>query len=238
MTANAPEVRFVRPGFEKLEPELSIPRHRHRFGYIAVVLRGGYREAGLSGRLKLEAGDVVIHRAFDSHLDHVAAGGAGVLNLPLPDGAALPAAFRISDPDWIARVAERDCMAAALSLVPVDAVARADDWPDDLAAELESGGEILLRTWANEKGLAPETVSRGFRSAYGITPAAFRAELRTHRALELVCRSGAPLAAIAADCGFADQPHLTRAIARLTGQAPGFWRRTSIRFKTSDGNGR
>jgi AraC-like DNA-binding protein len=51
----------------------------------------------------------------------------------------------------------------------------------------------------------------------------------------MIQESDTSLAAIAAECGFADQPHLTRAVASLTGCPPGFWRRRSIPFKT-DGN--
>jgi len=227
-----PQLRTHRPGREKLEPGVSIPRHRHRGGYVAVVLSGGYQEAGLAGRFDLTAGDVAVHREFDAHLDHVHAQGAEILNLPLPFGTTLPAVFKIADPDTIARLAERDPVDAAMTLVPVSVVVPANDWPDDLAGDLNLNSEPRLRSWAHANGLAPETLSRRFRMAYGVTPAAFRAEARAHRAFALICESNAPLASIAADCGFADQPHLTRAIVRLTGHPPGFWRRTSIPFKT------
>jgi len=227
----SPALRSHRPGREKLGPRLSIPRHRHGGGYVAVVLSGGYQEAGLAGRFDLTAGDVVIHREFDAHLDHVCERGAEILNLPLPLGTALPAAFKIADPDAIVRLAERDALAAATSLIPVSGVVPANDWPDELATDLNRDPEYWLRIWASVNGLAPETVSRGFGRAFGVTPAAFRAEARAHRALALVCESDASLASIAFDCGFSDQPHLTRAIVRLTGHPPGFWRRRSIPFK-------
>jgi AraC-like DNA-binding protein len=199
-----------------------------------VVLSGGYQEAGLTGRFDLTAGDVVVHREFDAHLDHVREQGAEILNLPLPSGTALPAAFRIADPEVIVRLAERDPFAAAMSLVPTSGLVPANDWPDELASDLNRDSEQRLHFWAHTKGLAPETLSRRFRAAYGVTPAAFRAEARAHRAFELLCNGDAPLASIAADCGFADQPHLTRAIVRLTGHPPGFWRRGSIPFKNAD----
>ncbi|HEX6661736.1 MAG TPA: helix-turn-helix transcriptional regulator [Sphingomicrobium sp.] len=227
----APELRSHRPGRETLGPGVSIPRHRHRGGYVAVVLSGGYQEAGLAGRFDVSAGDVVVHREFDAHLDHVRDRGAEILNLPLPPGTKLPSAFRIADPDAIVRLAERDTVAAAMSLVPMSGVVPANDWPDELASDLNRDSGHRLRCWAHARNLAPETLSRRFRMAYGLTPAAFRAEARAQRAFTLVCESDASLASIAADCGFADQPHLTRAIVRLTGHPPGFWR-GSIPFKT------
>ena len=232
MVTATPELRSHRPGREKLGPATSIPRHRHRGGYVAVVLSGGYQEAGLAGRFELAAGDVAVHREFDAHLDHVHARGAEILNLPLPLGTTLPAVFKIADPDAIARLAERGPLEAAMTLVPVSAVVPANDWPDDLAGDLNRNFEPRLRAWAHANGLAPETLSRRFRMAYGVTPATFRAEARAHRAFALICGSDAPLASIAVDCGYSDQAHLTRAIVSLTGHPPGFWRRTSIPFKT------
>jgi AraC-like DNA-binding protein len=232
MVTATPELRSHRPGREMLASGVSISRHRHRRGYVAVVLSGGYQEAGLAGRFDLTAGDVAVHRAFDAHLDHVRARGAEILNLPLPFGATLPAVFKIADPDAIARLAEREPFEAVMALVPVAGLVPANDWPDDLAGDLNRNSEPRLRSWAHANGLAPETLSRRFRMAYGVTPAAFRAEARAHRAFALICGSDAPLASIAVDCGYSDQPHLTRAIVSLTGHPPGFWRRTSIPFKT------
>jgi AraC-like DNA-binding protein len=219
-------------GRESLEARLSIARHRHEHGYVAVVLSGGYREAGLSGRFDVKAGDVVVHRAFDAHLDDVDRSGAEVLNLPLPQAAQLPAVFRIDDPDTIARMAGRDPGEAANALAPVDRVAPLGDWPDELALMIIENAEWSLRDWAYDRGLAAETLSRGFRRAYGVTPARFRMETRAYRALHRIRESRIPLAAIAAECGFADQSHLTRAIVGLTGSPPGFWHRGSIPFKT------
>lgn len=228
---NTAEFRLASSGREKLGPRVSIPRHRHRHGYIAVVLSGNYQEAGLAGRFGLQAGDVVVHHAFDAHLNHVSTSGAEVLNLPLPQDAVLPAAFTIADADAIVRLAERDPMAAAQALEPLATVSVAEDWADTLALAIAADSDCRLGSWAERHGFAAETLSRGFRRAYGLTPARFRSEMRAHQAMRLIVESTMPLAAIAADCGFADQPHLTRAIVQLTGRPAGYWRR-SIPFKT------
>jgi len=227
----APAFHSTCLGRERLPAALSIPRHHHRDGYIAVVLAGGYQEAGLAGRIQLKAGDVAVHGPFDAHLDHVGRGGADVLNLPLPPGARLPALYSIADPDAIARTAERDPLAAVEALVPGPTLLAANDWPDRLATAMSESADGPLRDWADRHGLAAETLSRGFRRAYGVTPARFRLEARARRAVHLIETTRLPLAAIAADCGFADQPHLTRAVHWLTGRPPGHWRR-SISFKT------
>jgi AraC-like DNA-binding protein len=192
-----------------------------------VVISGGYQEAGLGGRFDLRAGDVVVHRAFDAHLDQVERAGAEVINLPLPP-ALLPPVFRIEDPDAIARIAEVDLAAAALSISPSAVTPRIADWPDELAIHIDKEPDQELRDWALERGLAPETLSRGFRKAYGVTPARFRAELKVLRAMSLLQSTHLGLAEIGIASGFADQPHMTRAITSLTGRSPSAWRRRSI----------
>lgn len=214
-----------------------MPRHRHEHGYVAVVLSGGYHEAGAGGRFDVKAGDVVVHRSFDAHLDRIGAGGAEVLNLPLP-ATRLPLVFSINNPDEIAREAERSPQDAAVMLTPGGKVTGFDDWPDRLASELASPGHWSLGEWADAAGLRCETLSRGFRKAYGVTPARFRAECRAHRALTLINENRAPLVSVAADCAFADQPHLTREIVYLTGSTPGALRRRSNPFKTGRGEQR
>jgi len=72
-------------------------------------------------------------------------------------------------------------------------------------------------------GLAAESVSRGFRRAYGVTPRRYRLEARARRALGMIGDCRMSLAAIAQECGFADQPHLTRTLSSITGRTPGQW---------------
>ena len=214
-------------GRERLNARACITRHRHWNGYITVVLGGRYQEAGLDGRRDLAAGDVVVHRRFDAHLDCVGPNGAELINLPLPPGSSLPTAFRVEDPDRVARLAESDPATAARTLRPDGAVAIQSDWPDRLALLLTAPNQQRLGQWADSIGLAAETLSRGFRAAYGITPARFRAEARARRAMEMILATETSLASVAIDCGYSDQPHLSRAIVELTGRSPGHWRRSN-----------
>ncbi len=214
-------------GRERLGAHKRIPRHHHWGGYITVVLGGGYQEAGFEGRLNVAPGDVVVHGRFDAHLDHIGSSGAELVNLPLPPGLSLPASFRIDDPDELARIAEVDPVVAAHSLRPVGDVATHSDWPDLLAGALQSASDQRLGNWAENVGLSAETLSRGFRAAYGITPARFRAEVRARRAMEMLIEGETSLASIAIDCGFSDQPHFSRAILSMTGKSPGSLRKSN-----------
>lgn len=202
-----------------------LPRHRHDDGYMTLVLSGSYIEAGDAGRFSVRAGDLLIHRRFEAHRDTFRWGAADVLNLPLPH--AIPAAglARTSDPDAVARLAETDLGAAATLAVAGAAPGRdEDDWPDLLAAALRRPAPVRVGEWARTHGLAAATVSRGFRQVFGTSPARYRAEARARLAWcdAAACRRS--LADIAFELGFADQAHMTRCVAALTGRTPGRWR--------------
>jgi AraC-like DNA-binding protein len=221
-------------GREKWGAGSSVLRHRHDQAYAAIVLSGGYEESGSRGRFRVRPGDVLLHRSFDAHLNHFDGNGAQVLNLVLRDPPPLPFALgHLTDSDAVARTAERDPVAASLQLGEQLREARslAEDWPDILAADLMRRPNTRLDVWARMHGLSPETVSRGFRKIFGQTPAAFRAEVRVQKAFALLVGSAMTLAGIAAQSGFADQAHMTRATKVLTGAPPRFWRLRSIPFK-------
>lgn len=198
-----------------------MPRHRHIEGYAALVLAGGYVEAGDGGRIRVQAGQVVIHGAYEAHQDHFASAGALVLNLPVAGGLDTITGI-VKDADAIAREAERDIRAAAAMLKetvrPLNT--QLTDWPDQLATALASPREFSIEDWADEMGLAPPSISRGFRQAYGVSPKRYRLEQRTLRALRKLQAWPGTLAGLAADVGFADQAHLTRAVLAMTGVAP------------------
>ena len=231
--ASASDFHLPHFGRERLSANERIARHRHWGGYITVVIGGQYEEAGFGGRMILSAGDVVVHGRFDAHLDQIGSRGAELVNLPLPAGLQLPASFTIDDPDELARLAETDLREAAHSLQPCGEITTRADWPDLLALVLACAESEPLGVWADNMGIAAETLSRGFRAAFGVTPARFRGEVRTRRAMEMIFQTDASLAEIAVDCGYSDQPHLTRAVVELTGKPPGKWR-SSNSFKNGD----
>jgi AraC-like DNA-binding protein len=206
-----------------------LPRHRHEHGFVALLLHGAYVEAGDTGRHRVEIGDVIVHRAFESHLDRCDVRGAEVLVLPLPSRWEGPVRGRAANPDAVARAAERDPLEAASLLLDRLTPSPSDfgDWPDALASALQADPSLTLADWANAAGLHLGSLSRGFRQVFTVTPAAFRLAQRAHRAAEAITEGSTTLAAIAHDCGFADQAHMTRAIVRLTGLTPSSLRAAS-----------
>ena len=223
--APAPVGRLHHPHGERLT------RHCHAHPFAAVVLSGHYEEAGDRGRHAVAAGDVLIHSAFESHLNCFGAHGAEVLLLPWAGSqfGSRDAYGRHVDPDLLARIAERDPFEAAGLLAEGFRVTSGsrNDWPDILAAALRDEPNVPLGDWARSMGLRAETVSRGFKAAYGVSPANYRATARARAALASIQRAEQSLAEVAATVGFADQAHMTRAVAQLTGRAPGYWRRTA-----------
>ena len=197
-----------------------MPRHRHADGYVALVLEGGFEEAGESGRILSEPGHVVVHAPFAAHRDGFGPRGAAVLNLPatdLPEGVGC-----VGDPDAIVRLAERD-MLAALEMLKANYRPLAcahQDWPDLLARSLRADPDLAISLWAELHELDPASVSRGFARVFGVSPKRYRLEVRTRRAVLEIHQWRGGLAEFAVHHGFADQAHMTRSIVALTGNSP------------------
>ncbi|MBB6248869.1 AraC family transcriptional regulator [Rhodanobacter sp. A1T4] len=207
-----------------------LDRHCHDGAFATVVLSGGYTEAGDEGRRTVVAGDVLIHRAYESHLDCFSRRGAEVLILPVATNDSIALFGSAADPDRLLRLARRSPQDAWLLLVETlqPSEQRHQDWPDLLAEQLRQDVHLSLRRWAEDTGLRPESVSRGFQRAYGSSPKSFRARSRTRAAVQRICESRQPLCDIAVSLGFADQAHMSRAVAALTGFAPSHWRQTGL----------
>jgi AraC-like DNA-binding protein len=212
-------------GLQRVGAGATHARHRHGSAYAAVVLSGCYEEAGPRGRFRMRSGDVLFHAAFESHCDRFERRDAQILNLPLP-ATTLCGGGRCRDIDRVVRLAETDARAAVEALMsdlePI--AAPSGDWPDLLVAALGRDPSLALADWAARHHLSGETLSRGLRRAYGTPPAALRREIRAQRAWHLLTTTARGLAEIALACGFADQAHMTREVALLTGRTPGQWR--------------
>jgi AraC-like DNA-binding protein len=194
------------------------------------VLAGGYDEAGDTGRHRVSPGDVIFHRAFESHLDQFHRPGAEVLVIPLPETWDGPSLGSIHDVDAIVRAAERD-PEEALHLFATtvrERSAEPEDWPDLLAATLRADPSLSLEEWAGAAGLHPGSLSRGFAHVFGATPAAYRLAQRTRRAIDAIIGTEIPLSRVAADCGFADQAHMSRAVLSVAQTPPASLRRKRL----------
>lgn len=186
------------------------------------MIAGGYQESGDAGRYEVGPGDALLHLPFEAHRDDISSTGAIVLNLPCPEALGNVTAYTVRDPEALAAAAENDLKEAAeIFAATARPCSRAcADWPDMLACQLRELAPFRLAEWADLNGLAPESVSRGFAKAYGVTPHRYRAEARARMAIAAIRTGSRSLSAVAADLGFSDQAHMTRAIRSLAGKTP------------------
>ncbi|TCL00426.1 AraC family transcriptional regulator [Shimia isoporae] len=85
----------------------------------------------------------------------------------------------------------------------------------------ETGGQVRVEALAREVGVSVRHLSRLFLGSVGLSAQTYVGVVRFHRALWLTMRGGLSLSAAAIDAGYADQAHLTRAVRRFAGKAPG-----------------
>jgi len=219
-------------GLRRHGPNTYVPRHRHAGAFATILLAGRAVESGDTGRHAVSPGDVIVHRSWEHHLDEVAGSGAQVLLLPLGFDHDLPARGRVTDPDAIARCAQRapdEALSRFLTAFKAAALQPPADWPDLLAAAIRAEPGLSITAWAKSHGLHPSSIARGFRQVFAVTPASFRMTLRARLAAEAILGSANCLAAVATECGFADQAHMTREVGRLTGWSPAALRRSAAR---------
>ncbi len=107
------------------------------------------------------------------------------------------------------------------------------DDAEALAERLLRDGVIVRDTMVSDvlRGWSPDvstrTIRRHFVSATGLTPGGIRQIERAREAAMLI-QTGAPIAGIAHDLGYYDQPHLARSLGRFIGHTA-----TELRSGTS-----
>ena len=82
----------------------------------------------------------------------------------------------------------------------------------------------FLTTVAQCVGKHPAHVARTFRQIYGMTMGEYLRNARLFRACSRLARSKQSIVAIAAECGFSDQAHLTRCMRSVVGSSPSRYR--------------
>lgn len=131
-------------------------------------------------------------------------------------------------PDWASRFAALDRVLGAHSdrgAMPEAEVAQA--W----TTLIRTGGRIPVSQLARHVGWSRRHLGERFRRELGLAPKAAGRVIRfqrSHRALTRPARAG--LAEIAAECGYADQAHLTREWRDLAGQTPSAWMAAELPF--------
>jgi AraC family transcriptional regulator len=224
--------------------------HEHETAYVSFLLAGGYEERTRLGKRDCSMGAVIWHPAGETHSDRFSKEGGHILNLEfrsrwlqsIRSEAALPENARFF---W-------GGLAYALGLKLYRFLNSGVEAPSDLAIEflrLCAGScdghqqpawvgrvlELIYETY-NEKitlgqaaevaGVHPVHVSRSFRRFLGCNFNTYIAQVRLRRVFDLLRQSEESIAYLAAECGFADQPHMCRRFKQSTGITPSTYRRS------------
>jgi AraC family transcriptional regulator len=80
--------------------------------------------------------------------------------------------------------------------------------------------DVSLLTLADQAHVSPFHFARQFRATVGLPPHQFVLRQRVQRSLRLIKAGKLPLAQIAIESGFHDQPHFIRAFRRVLGTTP------------------
>lgn len=91
---------------------------------------------------------------------------------------------------------------------------------DDAREALAADPDLSLTELARRLAVSPHHLSRVFGDRTGRTVSRHRRALRVRAALERLAGGETDLARLAADTGFADQPHLCRVVRAETGATP------------------
>ncbi|MEM7545937.1 MAG: AraC family transcriptional regulator [Pseudomonadota bacterium] len=90
------------------------------------------------------------------------------------------------------------------------------------------GEQLSLTDLADIAGVSPYHFARVFRKATGRSPHQYLIERRLARAKQRLKRSDDPIAAIAIDCGFGSQSHMTDVFGKILGTTPGAVRKNTL----------
>lgn len=218
-------------------------RHTDRHSRVSLLLRGGYREEGGTGAIRMAPGDVLFKSARAYHEDVFGDEGAELAALeflqddPFDDHAdpqlwrkqnnaftlrhatAMLEAALAGDHETVAATGD-DMLASCTDSVEERAAPR---WLEDLKHDLEEGSlaSVHVGARARRAGAHPAHASRLFRRCYGASITEFAQMHSVRRALRSLTRASEPLSEVALAAGFYDQSHMTRVFRRITGRTPG-----------------
>jgi AraC-like DNA-binding protein len=224
-------------GPERLPYVKELPRHQHVSAYATLILEGQFIQRSYAGRLHLQPGDVLINPSLDCHANQMLTNGVTLVRLPWSQEHSWGGVHRSVSIDIVSRLAATDpveasgLLAEQVTNTPY-AATETSDWPDMLVMDLQANPRLEIAEWAESVGLSRGYAWRCFQRSYGVGPAQFRSELNARAALLKIACTKEPLSKAAADFGFSDQAHMTRAIKALTGIPPGRWRSKHL-FKTN-----
>lgn len=232
-----------------------VPRHTHEHAHFCLVVSGTFETTTHNHSGNCGAGTVLFHPSATTHEDgYLSPSGAclmvslapavierfGAPRLPersvaLHDAAiGFPGSRMRRELHASNRLSELAVEGLALEMVTA-VLGRAEqlgtgrpDWLSRAVAYLRDAATAPARVSdvAAEADVHPVHLARVFRRHLGLSPGEYLRRARVQSALDLIERTGEPLATIAFRTGFCDQSEMTRAFRRELGTTPGAYRRT------------
>src|SRR5829696_8803673 len=237
--------RYLRPaglpGVEALHASFVTHRYRphsHPTWTVATVRRGAARFALEDTEQRAGSGELFVLEPDAVHTGVPAVPGGWAYQVLYLDPAVIPAWAEEGGPPRAARwvvfrdetlrrslaVAHRALAGEPPGLAVDEAVLAA---VDALRPHLAPGPPVRARrSRPAVAAVSRFELARTFRAQVGLPPHAFQLDLRVARARALLA-AGEPAAAVAAQCGFYDQAHLTRVFKQAVGVPPARYARSS-----------
>jgi AraC family transcriptional regulator len=227
--------------------------HHHDLPSLSIVASGLYEES-VRGRVSEHGpGNLLFHPAFEPHSQRFHAHGTcQIVITPTPaDIDFMSQHLRLGEAPYIQSdsllglstrlIAEMSCedsfsqmVVHGLTLEALGLFCRTSSrsranilpWLREAKAFIDShlAETVSLDELARMAGRHPVHLSRAFRQAYGQTVGECIRQARVRQAAQLLLSSRQPISEIAAECGFCDQAHLSRAFKRVFGVTPAAYR--------------
>jgi AraC-like DNA-binding protein len=216
--------------------------HTDTHSRVSFLLRGGYREEGKLGSIRMSPGHVLLKSRRAQHEDVFGDCGAEIAAVEFIrddpfDAAQTPDLWRQRADAFALRHAMAFLDAAitgdanGVTAASVDLVANSNEsnqrgqapaWLSRLHDELEEAplGSVDVAARAKEAGAHPAHASRLFRRCFANSVTEHAQAHSVRRAMAALA-GGATLTDAALTAGFYDQSHMSRVFKRVTGHTPG-----------------
>lgn len=235
-------------------PDTRLDRHVHERASIVFVTSGEFVESVGSVRYEMEPGSVLLKPPAVPHVDRYGADGAVVMIVELPMGESddrlwgspairEPKHFTSGPVTHLAARIHRELqgpdeltslVVSGLVRELVGLATREDGhgrhsvppWLRHVRERIDDDFTegVTVRALAEEAGVHPDTLSRRFKSDYGVVIGEYVRRLRVDRAASRLRSTDRPIDEIARTTGFVDQSHLTKVFKRYVGMTPGRFR--------------
>jgi AraC family transcriptional regulator len=223
-------------------PRQRIEAHAHDWPVLTLFRVGGYHEAGEGGEISFDGPSVVFQPAGSAHADEIGSAGLETLAMTFDPAwlgaearAILPShtCWRVGGPlsfaardlgaVWLSPETTEPALRTAtsgflLAMGPADVRTESPAWIDAVERWLDD--ETPLATIARRVERHPAWLARAYRAWRGEGIAERARRRRVERATLRLRMSEAPLADVAAVCGFCDQSHMNRSFRAVLGRTP------------------